>query len=292
MFEKKTFEFIEEKIRRSAKGTEFGKDFEWLCKWYLENAPQYRGKFRKVYLWNEWPDRWGADCGIDLIAETHSGDLWAIQSKAVSEDHTLTKREIDSFLAESSRKQIKYRLLIASTDKVGSNARRTIEQQEKQASLLLRGDLLTANLVWPEKVGGNSPKPVRAKPRPHQKAAINDVKRSFKKHSKGQLIMACGTGKTLTGLWIKEVLKAQRTLLLVPSISLVQQNLSEWGRHAKQDFECLVVCSDETVKNDAAVHHASELGIDVTTDPADIAAFLKKRHKRFERQGHNRLQGH
>jgi predicted helicase len=124
------------------------------------------------------------------------------------------------------------------------------------------------------------PKPVRAKPRPHQKAAINDVKRGFKKHSKGQLIMACGTGKTLTGLWIKEALKAQRTLLLVPSISLVQQNLSEWGRHAKQDFECLVVCSDETVKNDAAVHHVSELGIDVTTDPADIATFLKKQHKR------------
>ena len=134
--------------------------------------------------------------------------------------------------------------------------------------------------MWPDKVGGKAPKPVRAKPRPHQKAAINDVKRGFKKHSKGQLIMACGTGKTLTGLWIKEALKAQRTLLLVPSISLVQQNLSEWGRHAKQDFECLVVCSDETVKNDAAVHHVSELGIDVTTDPADIATFLKKKHKR------------
>jgi predicted helicase len=88
MATKGSFEFIEEKIRRSAKGTEFGKDFEWLCKWYLENAPQYRGKFRKVYLWNEWPDRWGADCGIDLIAETNDGDLWAIQSKAVSEDHT------------------------------------------------------------------------------------------------------------------------------------------------------------------------------------------------------------
>ena len=229
MSDKASFEFIEEKIRRSAKGTEFGKDFEWLCKWYLENAPQYRGKFRKVYLWNEWPDRWGADCGIDLIAETNDGDLWAIQSKAVSEDHTLAKREIDSFLAESSRKQIKYRLLIASTDKMGPNARRTIDQQEKQASLLLRGDLLTADLVWPEKVGGKAPKPVRAKPRPHQKAAINDVNRGFKKHSKGQLIMACGTGKTLTGLWIKEALKAQRTLLLVPSISLVQQNLSEWG---------------------------------------------------------------
>ena len=69
----------------------------------------------------------------------------------------------------------------------------------------------------------------------------------------------------------------------MPSISLVQQNLREWGRHAQEDFDCLVVCSDESVasdRDDPALRHIAELGIDVTTAPADITAFLAKRRRR------------
>jgi predicted helicase len=117
----------------------------------------------------------------------------------------------------------------------------------------------------------------------HQRAAIAATIRGFRQHPRGRLIMACGTGKTLTGLWIHERLKSRRTLLLVPSISLVQQNLREWGRHAKEDFDFLVVCSDESVasdREDPALRYIAELGIDVTTDPRDIAAFLAKRRRR------------
>ena len=64
------FEYIEAKIRRDAEGTTFGGDFEWLCKWFLENAPRYRGQFEEVWLWKDWPDRWGADAGIDIVART------------------------------------------------------------------------------------------------------------------------------------------------------------------------------------------------------------------------------
>ena len=54
-----TFEYIEAKIRRDAEGTTFGGDFEWLCQWFLENAPRYRGQFDQVWLWKDWPERWG-----------------------------------------------------------------------------------------------------------------------------------------------------------------------------------------------------------------------------------------
>ncbi len=278
-----SFEYLEAKIRRDAAGTLFGRDFEWVCRWYLEHAPLYRGKFRRVWRWAEWPDRWGPDCGIDLVAETHDGNLWAIQAKAVGPDHSITKAEIDSFLAESNRPQIAFRLLIGTTDNIGANARRTIDEQAKHASVVLRGDLVSTDLVWPTRVGGAAPKPKRAKPRPHQRKAISDVLRGFRKHDRGRLIMACGTGKTLTGLWIHERLKSRRTLLLVPSISLVQQNLREWGRHAREDFDFLVVCSDESVtsdRDDPALRYIAELGIDVTTDAKDIAAFLAKRRRR------------
>ena len=277
------FEQIEALIRREAHGTSFGRDFEWLCKWYLEHAPLYRGKFRKVWRWDEWPDRWGRDCGIDLIAETIDAELWAVQCKAVSPEHAVTKAEIDSFLSESNRKQIAYRLLIATTDNIGTNALRTIENQARHASVVLRGDLVTAELDWPNKIGGAAPKPRRWKPLPHQQAAINNVLAGFKKHDRGRLIMACGTGKTLTSLWINEALGSRRTLLLVPSISLAQQSLKEWGRHAKEDFDCLVVCSDETVasdRHDPALRYVADLGIKPTTHPDEIAAFLAKRRSR------------
>ncbi|MBK5116683.1 MAG: hypothetical protein JJE23_07150 [Thermoleophilia bacterium] len=42
-----------------------------MCKWYLENAPRYAGRFKHVWLWDDWPDRWGAEAGIDLVAEEH-----------------------------------------------------------------------------------------------------------------------------------------------------------------------------------------------------------------------------
>ncbi|MFM9961091.1 MAG: hypothetical protein ACKV2Q_07685 [Planctomycetaceae bacterium] len=42
-------------------------------------------------------------------------------------------------------------------------------------------------------------------------------------------------------------MQSSLTLVLVPSLSLVQQNLAEWGRHSMQDFDTLVVCSDESV---------------------------------------------
>ena len=95
--------------------------------------------------------------------------------------------------------------------------------------------------------------------------------------------MACGTGKTLTALWIAERLQSSLTLVLVPSLSLVQQNLAEWGRHSTQDFDTLVVCSDESVlqrNEDTALQSTVDLGVKVTTKPAEIQQFLDQHRKR------------
>jgi hypothetical protein len=50
-----------------------GRDFERLVKWFLMHDPDYAAIFREVWLWKDWPDRWGIDKGINLIAETHDG---------------------------------------------------------------------------------------------------------------------------------------------------------------------------------------------------------------------------
>ena len=172
---------------------------------------------------------------------------------------------------------------MATTDDVGATARRTLHGQEKLVGLVLRGQLLTEEVQWPVQIGGAGtrlpPWPVK----PHQTTAIEAVVNGFRDHDRGRLIMACGTGKTLTALWIVERLQSSLTLVLVPSLSLVQQNLAEWGRNSAADFDTLIVCSDETVgrKNaDEMVQSAADLAVKPTTDPEQIRHFLQQRRKR------------
>ncbi|MFD9664330.1 DEAD/DEAH box helicase family protein, partial [Rhodococcus sp. NPDC059968] len=254
-----------------------GRQFEHLCRWYLTNDPQYRGILRRVWLWDEWTGRWGPDAGIDLVAEDHVGRLWAIQAKAYGQQYAVTKADVDTFLAESSRAVFSYRLLIATTDKLSSTARRTIAAQEKAVGLVGLSDLLTADVEWPADPGQLRPSPTLEPVRPHdyQQEAIDAVVTGFDTADRGQLIMACGTGKTLTAQFISKELDAQRILVLVPSLSLLKQTMRVW--QGQDRVEVLPVCSDETVSRgeDTPVEHVSELGLPVTTNPADIAEFLR-----------------
>ena len=237
--------------------------------------------FDNVWLWKDWPEKFGPDAGIDIVARTRAGELWAIQSKAVHPDRAISKREIDSFLSESSRPEFAYQLLMATTDRIGQNAQRLL--RDRRVGLVLRGHLLTEEVEWPAQIGGTA-EPLETKhPQPHQATAIEAVVNGFRDHDRGRLVMACGTGKTLTALWIAERLQSSLSLVLVPSLSLVKQNLDEWGRHSRQDFDTLVVCSDESVTQkslDQAIQSTADLGVKVTTDPADIRHFLAQRRRR------------
>ncbi|WP_067687888.1 DEAD/DEAH box helicase [Nocardia jejuensis] len=257
-----------------------GKQFEHLCQWWLTNDPTYKAVLRRVWLWDDWDGWWAADAGIDLVAEDCDGKLWAIQAKAYSSDRAVTKDDVNKFLAESSRATFSFRLLIATTDKLHHIARRTINDQEKHVSFVGLSDLLTSEVDWPSDPGDLRPSPTRnpATPRDYQQEAIDNVVLGFETADRGQLLMACGTGKTLTSLFIKETLDPKRTLVLLPSLSLLKQTMQVWQTHKTKAFVALPVCSDATVAQNAdeAVMHTSELGVPVTTEPAQIAAFLRQ----------------
>ena len=60
----------------------------------------------------------------------------------------------------------------------------------------------------------------------------------------------------------------------------MKQTIGEWTRNKKVDFDFLPVCSDETVSkddDDMPVSSTSDLGLPVTTDPEEIATFLRRR---------------
>lgn len=260
-----------------------GDQFEAVCKWFLENDPSYQPLLRRVWLWDDWPGRKGGDSGIDLVAEDHDGKLWAIQAKAYDPAYSISKRDIDKFVAESSRTIFTHRQLIGTTDKRHHIATRLMDDLNIPFIGLTRLREADDYLDWPASPAALRPSkpPTPKKPHDYQKTAIADVVKGFTTADRGQLIMACGTGKTLTAWFIGEKLAAERTLVLVPSLSLLKQTMREWQTaNPKKPFATLPVCSDETVGGlgeDAAVSHTSDLGVPVTTDPQVIAAFLRKR---------------
>ncbi len=226
----------------------------------------------------------GIDAGIDLVAEDHDGHLWAIQAKAYDPAYRVTKRDVNKFLAEAGRPIFGFRLLIATTNLIDKIAERTIQGQGT-ASFVNLSALEAAEVDWPSSPPSRLTvaKPAKRKrpPRPHQRVAIRDVLKGFQGADCGQLIMACGTGKTLAALFIKEKLDAERTLVLLPSLSLLKQTLREWTANETTGFEFQAVCSDDTVVgDDVAIAHTSDLGVPVTTDPVKIAGFLRRRSGR------------
>ena len=261
-----------------------GRQFEELCRWYLQNAPEYRSRFRHVWLWREWSDGRGRDTGIDLVAEEHDGGLWAIQAKQYDPAYSIKKADVDSFLAASGTYDFSFCLLIASTDLLGATARKTLdEHRHPPAGYRLRFDLEHPEIAWPASLADLRPRQApRKRPLPHVREAITSTVKGFETSDRGQLIMACGTGKTLAALWIAERVGSTRTLVLVPSLSLLAQTLREWCANASERFEYLPVCSDQTVaeREDDWVQHTSELGLPAATDPGTIAAFLRRRGRR------------
>jgi predicted helicase len=256
-----------------------GKQFERFAKWFLKNDPEWSTQVDQVWLWEEYPKRWGIDCGVDLIFQHKNGETWAVQAKCYSSNHDITKHDVDKFLSESNRAGIDKRLLIATTDRIGKNAIQVCEAQEKTVVRFLLSDFERSELEYPANYNDlySGKRKESPKPRPHQLEAITSVADNFQHAERGQLIMACGTGKTFTTLWIKEELASKRTLVLLPSLSLLSQTLREWTFAASQPFDVLCVCSDDTVGKrgeDEAIQSVSELAFPVTSDAEEIRRFI------------------
>ena len=256
---------------------ERGSHFERLSKWWLLQDPIWASKLKNVWLWDEWPERNNKDTGIDLVAEARDGELWAIQCKCYSPDTQLNKRDVDSFLSESSRKVFGRRLLITTTKELGPNLRKSLEHQEKQVLLVDWSTLADSPVDWAAfqstRTGIKRPKKVL---RPHQKRAVKKVLDGFRSENRGQLVMACGTGKTLTGLRIKEALSPKITVVLVPSLTLLSQTLKDWLIDRVDNFNWLAVCSDDSVSKDSEDNsRLIDYSFPTTTSPSEIVNFLK-----------------
>jgi predicted helicase len=244
-----------------------GERFERLMKAYLLTDPKYAYKFKKVWLWEEFPGRHdlgSIDSGIDLVALTNEGDYWAIQCKCYKESAVIDKPAVDSFMTTSGRtfkgEDLKtypftHRLWISTTNKWNINAQQAIKNQNPPVSRINLYDLVDAPVDWSKIDSGITGEVARISKkqlRPHQTDALNKTHEHFKLNERGKLIMACGTGKTFNSLRIaeKETNGKGLILFLVPSIALLGQTLNEWYADAEEPINAICICSDpEITKN-------------------------------------------
>ena len=275
---KKTFDDILDQIRRESKNkVELGNKFEKITKSFLETDIQYRKRFEKVELWNEWEYNDGPDTGIDLMATQRDGSWCAIQCKCYKDDGSLDLDSISTFFAKVSSFEKKfeksiYTILVYTGDYITPHADKVII--DHKCHKIEQENFRDSSIIWDD-----FPKLIAKKPKllkQHQINALNDVISGLNTCDRGKMIMACGTGKTLTSLRIAEKYagNGKTILYLVPSISLIHQTMREWSENALIDHYYSVVCSDKSVGEEGSI---TELAFPPTTDVKSLKEqFLKK----------------
>ena len=143
-----------------------GTYFEYLVRAYLQNDPTYKNEFKNVWLLTDIPVEYGipkVDIGVDLVAETFTGKLVAVQAKFY--EHAIQKSDIDSFLGELGKTYYESGIIITTTDKWGKNAEKALEDRTDVVRIGL-SDLRNSIIDWsqfsfdqPENVIIRPPKP-------------------------------------------------------------------------------------------------------------------------------------
>lgn len=258
-----------------------GTYFEYLVRAYFLNEPTYKNEFKNVWMLSDVPDLYGipkTDLGVDLVAEKYNGSLVAIQAKFYS--HPIQKNNIDSFLSELGKDFYESGIIVASTDKWGKNAEKALEGRSDVIRIGI-SDLRNSRVDW-DKFSFDNPTIVSVKdkkqPRYYQKHVIKAALTHFEENSRGQLIMAPGTGKTFTSLKIAESLSKlssngqYKVLYLVPSIQLLTQTLRGWNNDTDMTMSSMAVTSDRnasrgSIKQDESniTVKASDIGFPATT---------------------------
>ena len=263
-----------------------GDAFERLCCAFLTHDPEQRLQYRHVQRFADWAEEFGrnkSDTGIDLVAELADGSGFAaVQCKFRAQGGTIPKNEIQSFLSASGTTDFKQRVIVDTTGRSWSPAiENELRQQETPVVRIGLHNLRASPVDWSgfSKRGDidlRGPTVLR----PHQASAVERISAGLEAAgSRGKLIMACGTGKTLTALRTAESIAgvSGRVLYLVPSLALMSQTISAWAADAKLLLRAFAVCSDAQVgkrrknQDDNIDMDSLDLAWPATTDAAKLA---------------------
>ncbi|MCG9915437.1 MAG: DEAD/DEAH box helicase family protein [Phenylobacterium sp.] len=263
---------------------EKGTYFERLAVAFLKNDPGMQQEYEDVWLFSDWAKANrldGRDIGIDAVAKIRGEDSFcAVQCKFYAEGYRIQKGDIDSFLSSSQTRHFSRGLIIDTTGASWSpNAEALLDDLNITRIGLDRleaSPIDWASWVHNDEIKIDPPKEIRL----HQREALEAVRDGLAKADRGKLIMACGTGKTFTGLKIAEELAGvgKTVLFMVPSLALMSQTIREWTIDAAVPIRAFAVCSDVQVgkrrksQTDVAELEAHDLDYPATTSAAKLAS--------------------
>ena len=269
---------------------EKGDAFENITKLYFEIDPKYQF-YDNIWLFSELPAKEleilglpSQDLGIDIIAK--SGDEYhAIQCKFHDDNSkSITFKEVATFISLlESNPKLTQGYICSTADSTSHNFQKL---KTKPINLILSDDW---NNLGPDFfhqiediLNGKKPTYKIFEPKEHQEKAIKDAVSYFSKsaNTRGKLIFPCGSGKSLTGLWITQALKSKTTLIAVPSLSLIKQTLEVYISQMTAlnvPVKWLCICSDEGIgKDEDIVIYTENIGVPCQTDPVYIEQWLIK----------------
>jgi predicted helicase len=215
------------------------------------------------------------DYGYDGVFRTKVGELVAYQAKFRSKRAALSYAELSTFFGISESADA--RIVLTNSIAIAAVAVSRIAFQSTRGGDFDRLDALQLETInqW---IAGFPSTPQPREPRQHQVAALADIRRELIYHDRVTIVMACGTGKTLVGLWAAEDKDPKRVLVLLPSLNLLRQTLHEWARWTSWGgrFRYLCVCSDPKVGSDMDQIDVRPEDADfpVRTDPSVVRKFL------------------
>ena len=259
-----------------------GTSFELLAQHYLTYDNLQKSVYDKVWTHADWAREMGRDAtdrGVDLVARRRDGSGFvAVQAKFYDKDAQLRNSDLSKFIANSTEPIFSSRILIETTDKeLSTNAQKLISTQEKPFLHLKRKELEESSIDWSSILNNLGVRQRSGKePRAHQREALQRTLRGFEQFDRGQLIMACGTGKTYTGQLVAERIAGVggHVLVLVPSLALdgADDSRMESRRHCLS-FRSFSACSDASVgkrrnvgSKDVISIELHDLALPATTD--------------------------
>ena len=276
-----------------------GDVFELLTSLYFINNPIFSSKLTNLWHHSNVPhkvfdslDLQRPEIGVDFIAESNEGNIWAIQCKYHDDVHkNISYDEVSTFFSITERdvtyQKIRHRIISSSALEVSKKI--STVHKEKLGFITYSDFSQLGNEEFKNFHSILDNQKVTLKkyePREHQKIALENCLSYFKNKSRGKLIHPCGSGKSLTGYWFFRYMKGNNALIVVPSLQLVKQTLKTWAR----EFMCegieidwIAVCSDDDVKNlDDPSLNTFEIGIEVNTETEMISSFLKQNSEKIK----------
>jgi predicted helicase len=255
-----------------------GKYLELFTKYFFKYSTKGKAEFQKYFMLNDIPTELlkilklpTNDIGIDGIAINKNNELVAIQVKYRKEP-LISFTELSTFIASAFGVSdiITEAIVITNAKRLSSKLQNTKKVRIFNYDIL---NEIPKNFFKQIKNKNKINLQLQFIPKDYQEKIITNTINYFNENDKGIIYMPCGTGKTLTGYWIMEKLKAKKVIIAVPSLSLLSQNYKTYiEMNPKLNY--MLIGSDVDNLNDELI---ADKSIFYTTEKQVIKNFLKCR---------------